>query len=62
LDFATSGILVICFTSKMANTIAKCFRERTSKKEYIAVCCGHVEKNEFVIDSPISEDKKFFFI
>lgn len=57
LDKETSGILL--FTKKkMANTLADQFRERTVKKQYVAVVRGRVRKEHDVIEERL-EKKKF---
>ena len=41
LDFATSGVIVTAKSSVAADAVARCFRERTSRKLYAALVFGH---------------------
>ena len=45
LDFATSGVLLVARSRKAARVACRAFEERTTKKEYVAVVCGHVGTN-----------------
>lgn len=58
LDFATSGILCLSFTQKSTGFISKFFQDRTSKKQYLALCFGHIEEKNFHIKEPILDDPK----
>lgn len=56
LDYATSGILCLAFTRQSCSKVGMCFINRTSKKEYLAIVFGHVEKDEEIIKSNIDKD------
>jgi 23S rRNA-/tRNA-specific pseudouridylate synthase len=43
LDYATSGTLCLAFSRDMAARLAHCFRERQTKKEYLALLWGWVD-------------------
>jgi RluA family pseudouridine synthase len=57
LDYATSGILCLAFTRKSCASISVCFQDRKAQKMYIAVVFGHIEKDDILINAPITEDK-----
>lgn len=42
LDYATSGVLLVGRNRKAAAKACEAFRERTTQKEYLAVCTSHV--------------------
>lgn len=52
LDKETSGLMVITLTKEAHELFSAMFKDKTIQKTYIAVVCGHPEK-EGVIDFPI---------
>lgn len=58
LDRDTSGVMVIAKNTDTWNELKKQFREHITKKVYIAVVEGVVEKNQFTIDAPLGRGKK----
>ncbi len=53
LDTDTSGLLLVGKNSYSQNEVTKQMRAGTVEKHYIAVVCGRVAENDFVIDKPI---------
>ena len=53
LDRDTSGVLLVAKTLAAHESIARQFRERTVRKEYVAVVRGRMPAREGVIDRPI---------
>lgn len=53
LDTDTSGLLLVGKNSYSQNEIAKQMRAGTVEKHYIAVVCGIISEDEFIIDKPI---------
>lgn len=53
LDKEASGVLVIAKTQKAFDHIKKQFKEKTVKKEYVALVHKPMENNEGIIDFPI---------
>lgn len=60
LDFGTSGLMVIARNKAMNAALCQQFSQRTVTKEYTALLCGHLEKNEGVIDAAIAKDPALF--
>jgi len=58
LDYATSGIQILTFTKSSTDKITRCFREKTAKKEYLALLHGHIAKDTIIIDQAILEDSE----
>jgi 23S rRNA pseudouridine1911/1915/1917 synthase len=54
LDKEASGLMVIARTQKMFEHLKNQFKERTINKEYLVLVHGKVEREEGVIDFPIS--------
>lgn len=52
LDKETSGLMIVPLTKEAHEIFSGMFKDRTIKKTYVAVVCGHPEK-EGVIDFPI---------
>ena len=55
LDKPTSGLLLCAKSKPSLLGIQKAFAERTVKKRYEAIVCGHVEGDEGFIDSPVDD-------
>ena len=60
LDFATSGVIVTAKSSAAADAVARCFRERTSRKLYAALVFGHVPWSATQWDDRIMPSKRRF--
>ena len=56
IDKDTSGIVVVVKTLEGFNSILKQFKDRSVKKEYLAVVWGEVEDAAFEIDAPIKRN------
>lgn len=58
LDKDTSGVLVIAKTELALNRLAKQFFDRTTKRKYLALVWGDMEKDEGKIEGYIGRDSK----
>lgn len=56
LDKETSGLMIVPLTKEAHEIFSAKFKDRTIQKTYLAVVCGHPEK-EGVIDFPIGRHK-----
>jgi RluA family pseudouridine synthase len=56
LDRETSGVVVLAKGSEMAEVLSRAFRERRTKKTYLAIAAGSVDDG--LIDLPIADDKR----
>ena len=56
LDMDTSGIVVYALDDDVLRRLHEDFRERTVKKTYHALVCGHVSAPEGEIDLPLERD------
>ena len=53
LDRDTSGVAILGKNVATANYLHEQFRKRTVKKEYVALCHGCPEQDEWTVDAPI---------
>lgn len=53
LDMATSGVIVVALTKAAERELKRQFRERETKKSYIARVWGHLAQDEGLIDLPL---------
>lgn len=60
LDFGTSGLMVIARNKAINAALCQQFSQRAVTKLYSALLCGHLDKNEGVIDAPIAKDPALF--
>jgi tRNA pseudouridine32 synthase / 23S rRNA pseudouridine746 synthase len=60
LDFGTSGLLVVARNKEINAALCQQFSQRAVRKVYSALLCGHLEKDEGVIDAPIAKDPALF--
>lgn len=60
LDFGTSGLMVVARNKAMNVALCKQFSERSVRKGYSALLCGHLERDEGVIDAAIAKDPALF--
>lgn len=56
IDKDTSGLLIVCKNNYSHKKIAEQLRNKTSKREYIAIVCGIIEHNYGKINAPIGRD------
>ena len=56
LDGGTSGLMVVARSDKVMIELMAMFKERTVKKQYIALVHGVPEKREGILSGPISRD------
>lgn len=60
LDFGTSGLMVVARNKAMNAALCQQFSERSVRKGYSALLCGHLERDEGVIDAAIVKDPALF--
>ena len=60
LDFGTSGLMVIARNKAINAALCQQFSQRTVKKGYSALLCGHLDDNEGLIDASIAKDPALF--
>lgn len=60
LDFGTSGLMVVARNKAMNAALCRQFSERSVRKGYSALLCGHLEWDEGVIDAAIAKDPALF--
>src|SRR5690606_41013785 len=60
LDFGTSGLMVIARNKTINAALCHQFSQRTVKKIYTALLCGHVKQDEGIINAPIAKDPALF--
>lgn len=58
LDKDTSGLLVVAKTDEAHNALAKQFKDRTTKRIYIALVRGFVQLDNGVVDLPIGRSHR----
>jgi len=58
LDKDTSGLMVVAKTNKAHELLAEGFKNKTIKREYIALIDGVFKHNKAIIDAPIGRDPK----
>ncbi len=56
IDKDTSGLLVACKNDFTHKHLSKQFAEKSTKREYIAICCGVIPHNVGLVDAPIARD------
>ena len=60
LDFGTSGIMLVARNKAINALLCRQFSQRAVSKAYSALLCGHLAKDEGVIDAPIAKDPALF--
>ena len=60
LDFGTSGLMVVARNKAINAALCQQFSQRSVTKVYHALLCGHVDRDEGVIDAPIAKDPALF--
>ncbi|KQN49373.1 23S rRNA pseudouridylate synthase [Serratia sp. Leaf50] len=53
LDLSTSGVIAVALTKEAERELKRQFRERETKKAYIARVWGHMEEDYGIIDLPL---------
>lgn len=56
LDKDTSGVILVAKNDKALDFLQNQFKERTIKKEYLALVEGHIQPESALIDAPIGRD------
>lgn len=60
LDFGTSGLMVVARTKAINAALCQQFSQRTVRKTYQALLCGHLADDDGVIDAAIAKDPAQF--
>ena len=58
IDKDTSGLMLVAKNDKAHEILAEGFKNKTIKREYIALVCGVIGEDSGVIDAPIGRDAK----
>lgn len=58
IDKDTSGLMLVAKNDKAHDILAEGFKNKTIKREYIALVCGVIGEDSGVIDAPIGRDAK----
>jgi len=58
LDKDTSGLIVVAKNEKSNRYLLDSFKNRSVKKTYMALVCGHIKPASGIIDSPIGRSRK----
>ena len=58
IDKDTSGLMLVAKNDKAHDILAEGFKNKTIKREYIALVCGVIGEDSGVIDAPIGRDTK----
>ena len=58
IDKDTSGLMLVAKNDKAHDILAEGFKNKTIKREYIALVCGVIGEDAGVIDAPIGRDAK----
>ena len=58
IDKDTSGLMLVAKNDKAHDILAEGFKNKTIKREYIALVCGIIGEDTGVIDAPIGRDAK----
>ena len=56
IDKDTSGLMLVAKNDKAHDILAEGFKNKTIKREYIALVCGVIGEDSGVIDAPIGRD------
>lgn len=60
LDFGTSGLMVVALNKTINAALSQQFSQRTVKKIYHALLCGHLNNDQGTIDAAIAKDPALF--
>lgn len=58
IDKDTSGLMLVAKNDKVHDILVEGFKNKTIKREYIALVCGVIGEDSGVIDAPIGRDAK----
>lgn len=58
IDKDTSGLMLVAKNDKAHDILVEGFKNKTIKREYIALVCGVIGEDSGVIDAPIGRDAK----
>ena len=58
IDKDTSGLMLVAKNDKAHDILAEGFKNKTIKREYIALVCGIINEDSGIIDAPIGRDAK----
>ena len=58
IDKDTSGLMLVAKNDKAHDILAEGFKNKTIKREYIALVCGVIQEDSGVVDAPIGRDAK----
>lgn len=58
IDKDTSGLMLVAKNDKAHDILAEGFKNKTIKREYIALVCGVIGEDSGIIDAPIGRDAK----
>lgn len=56
LDMGTSGLMVVARNPETSEGLIECFRQRTIRKEYLALAWGRPSRVRAEVDAPIARD------
>lgn len=56
LDLSTSGVMILALTPRVHSTLSKQFEFRKTRKRYVALVEGHLERDEGEIHAPMRKD------
>jgi len=58
IDKETSGLLLVARTERSHRALSAAIAARRVVRRYAAMCWGHLEKDEVVVDKPVSRDPR----
>jgi 23S rRNA pseudouridine1911/1915/1917 synthase len=56
IDKDTSGLLIMAKNDQAHLSLAEQFKEKSTVREYLAICYGNIKQDEGTIDAPINRD------
>lgn len=58
LDKETSGLLLVAKTEKAHRVLGAAMAQRQISRRYAAMCWGHLDKDEVIVDKPMARDPR----
>ena len=58
LDKATTGVILICKSHEALSAMARAFRERTIRREYVALCWWNMPSENGIVDAALARDPR----